>query len=348
MSNNPERKTVTVDISLILIVKILLVLLTAIFLYLIRDIILILFIAVIVSSAIIPWVDDLERKKIPRFLSIVFIYLMIFGLLSAIIILIVPPITNQLGQLATNLPYYYNETLKWFGDVRGVSLESMTGFQQILQKGGEGLASGVRGIFSILGTIFGGLLGFIIALVITFYITLQKDSTKKFLQSVTPIKYQPYIIQLSRRIQEKMGAWLKGQLLLSLIVGLLCYIGLTALGVKYALILGIIAGVTEVIPYLGPWLGAIPAVILAFVQSPIVALFVVILYIVVQQIENHIIVPQVMKRAVGLNPIIIIIAIAVGSKLAGIGGAIIAIPLVAAISIVARDLFELKRDKETV
>jgi len=348
MSNNDSHKNITIDISVLMIVKILAVLLILIFLYLVKDIIFILFIALIIASAITPWVDSLDKRKIPRLLSTIVIYLIIFGLITLIAILVVPIIVSQFSQLTKNLPYYYSEILKGLEYIKGAPVESSSGLGEILQTWTNGLAAGTQTIFSTLGTIFGGVAGFIIVLVITFYITLEKNSVKKFLQAFTPIKYQPYVIQLSHRIQEKMGAWLKGQLLLSLIVGLLCYIGLTALGIKYALVLALIAGVTEIIPYVGPWLGGIPAVILAFIQSPIKALFVIILYLVVQEMENHFIVPQVMKRAVGLNPIMTIIAIVIGGELAGIAGAIIAVPLLAAISVIAKDIVELKKEKETL
>ena len=345
MKNKLQK--VQIDISPMLVIKILGVILALVFVYMVRDIILILFISFIVTSAITPWVDSLEERKVPRVVSVFGIYLVIFSIVSAIIVLIVPPITEQLGQLANNLPQYYNEASSWLSNM-DTSSNALIGAQDILQKWTGGLTSGVSGIFSVLGSFFGTMVGILLALAITFYTTLQKDSMKKFIKSVTTVKYQPYAIQLMRRIQDKMGSWLSGQLALSLIVGVLAYIALSIMGVKYALILAIFVGITEVIPYVGPWIGAVPAVFLAFLQAPVLGLVAFIVFIVIQQLENSLIVPLVIKKAVGLNPIITIIAIAVGGKLAGVAGAIIAIPLAVVISIVLKDVIQFGKDIEKV
>jgi predicted PurR-regulated permease PerM len=153
-------------------------------------------------------------------------------------------------------------------------------------------------------------------------------------------------MHLIARMQEKIGRWLRGQLLLSLIIFLMTYAGLTILGVRYALVLALFAGVTELIPYIGPFIGLVPALFIALTQSPIVALGVLVLYIIIQQLENYVIVPKVMQRAVGLNPIVIIVAMLVGAKMAGILGIILAVPVATALSVAVGDLFELKRDED--
>lgn len=345
MEENKKHQTIF-DINYLVIFKIILVLLLFWFLYLVRDIILILFIALIVSSAIIPWVDKWEKRKIPRIITLLFIFIVFFGSIGFVIYLTIPVIQSQLHQLMINFPYYYNKFFSLFGTSNRVISQNRLNFQEIIYQWNNNLIGRGKTLFSTLGSFLGGLAGLVIALVITFYITLEKDSVKKFLRAITPIKYQPYIIQLYQRIEKKMGHWLRGQLFLCFIVGLLCFIGLEILGIRYALILGVIAGVTELIPYLGPWLGAIPAILLAFIQEPIKAFWVALLYLIVQQVENHIIVPSVMKKAVGLNPIVTIIAIAIGGKLGGVAGAILAVPLAAVISIVAKDVYSLRQEKE--
>ena len=129
-----------------------------------------------------------------------------------------------------------------------------------------------------------------------------------------------------------------GQILLMLIIGVLTYIGLFFLDVKYALTLALIAGLFELIPYVGPFIALIPAAILAFIQAPLLGLLVVILYVVIQQLENYVIVPQVMKKTVGLNPIVIIIVMLIGAKLAGVIGIILSVPLTASIAEFLKDL----------
>jgi predicted PurR-regulated permease PerM len=174
---------------------------------------------------------------------------------------------------------------------------------------------------------------------------VQEDSIKRTTRSLVPKRYQDFVVQLINKIQRKIGKWLKGQLILSLIIGVLSYLGLLILGVKFALVLALIAAIGEFIPYIGPVISAIPAIFLAFVQSPIKALFVLILFIVIQQLENHLLVPKIMQKAVGLNPIISVVALLIGFEVGGVIGAVLAIPVATAISIIIKEMFE---EKETL
>lgn len=146
------------------------------------------------------------------------------------------------------------------------------------------------------------------------------------------------------KIEEKLGAWLRGQLFLSIIIGLVSYIGLLIFNIPYALPLALLAGVMEIIPVIGPIISAIPAVLIALTISPILALGVAAMYFVIQQLENHLIVPQVMKRAVGLNPLVVILAIAIGSRILGFAGALLAVPLAVVIQIIAAEIIAEKND----
>ena len=185
-------------------------------------------------------------------------------------------------------------------------------------------------------------------LVITFYLTISKNGFRQFLEFIVPSKYHTNLLRMFSMSQKKVGLWFRGQLLLCSIIGILSFIGLLILGVQYALVLGLIAGISEIIPFVGPILGAIPAVVLAFIQSPIKALLVIILYIVIQQFENHIIVPNLMNRVIGLNPIVVIVTILIGGKLAGIIGAIVAVPVATVIVMLAKDFFQSTQKKEEV
>jgi predicted PurR-regulated permease PerM len=146
-------------------------------------------------------------------------------------------------------------------------------------------------------------------------------------------------------MQQKVGLWLRGQIILSVTIFLLTYIGLLILKVKYALVLAFFAGLTEFIPYLGPTIAAIPAVFLTYTQSPMLALFVAILYYIVQLTENNIIVPKVMQKVIGLNPIISIAVLMIGYKVGGITGAILSIPVTTALDVFLSDIFDNKMPK---
>jgi predicted PurR-regulated permease PerM len=208
------------------------------------------------------------------------------------------------------------------------------------------LANVSSSIFSTIATVFGQLATVIFILVITFYMTIEEDGLKKFVRSLAPVHFQPYLVQKTNRIQTKMGAWFRGQLILMLIIGVLSFIGLFILQVPYALVLACIAGIGEFIPFLGPIISAVPAVFFAYTDSPWKAVAVGIMYIVLQQIENHIVAPQVMKKAVGLNPIVVITVMLIGAKIAGIAGILLAVPATTIIWIFVEDIFQQKRQHD--
>ncbi len=337
-----DTPTRPLDISFAALWKIVLIGLLVYLAYLILDILAILLVAIILATAIDPWVDWMQRYKLPRSLSLVIIYLLLFLFIAVIAIIMIPPLASQLADLAKTLPYYYEKIMLGVTNVGGTGFQdeiSVT-VQRALQSLGSSLASATGSILASVASVFGGIMEFIITLVITFYLVVDENGLKRFIVSVTPAEKQSYLEGLLERIQIKLGAWLRGQLLLMLIIGAMSYIGLLLFGMPYALVLALWAGLTEIIPYIGPILGAIPAVLLALSISPLHALLIVGLYVLIQQSENNIIVPAVMKRAVGLNPIVSILAVMIGYSIAGVVGAVIAIPLAAIAGMILSDLFD--------
>jgi predicted PurR-regulated permease PerM len=171
---------------------------------------------------------------------------------------------------------------------------------------------------------------------------VEEGAMKKLIWSVAPEKHQTYIMQLVNRVQIKMGYWLRGQLILVAALTITTYIGLLILGVKYALLLSIIVGLSSFIPYIGGIFGSIPAVFIAFTQSPLLALFTIILFFIIHFVEGNMLYPKIMEKAVGLNPIISILAMLAGYKLAGVVGAILALPVAAALAVFIKDVFDSK------
>jgi predicted PurR-regulated permease PerM len=328
----------TINISFTTLLKVLLAIVLFYFFYAVFDVLALLFIAIIFSTALDPWVDWMQKNHIPRPLGVVFIYLAIFSLLAIILILMIPPLVEQLGQLANNLPYYYNKLVASFSTAGGAFNDEVAAtLQQVLQSAGAGLASATTSVFSTLAGIFGGLIQFVSVFVITFYLIVRKNGVRQFVHSLTPVQYQDKVAGTMSKIQEKLGLWFRGELILMFVVGLLTYIGLTIWGMEYALVLALWAGLTEIIPYVGPVLGAIPAVALAFSISPIKALGIFLTYMIIQQLENNLLVPTIMKKAVGLNPVISIIVILIGAKIGGIVGALMAIPVAVVVAVIVSD-----------
>lgn len=326
--------TRSVSISTDTIVRVILILLVLGFLYLIKDVLALFFVAVILSSAFDPLIDWFQVRKIPRALSIIGVYIIFLGIVGGAIYLLIDPIGSQVKDMSKNFPEYYvkiNESIQ-----RLQSIETSNVPEKLSTNIGDitkGLSQAGSSIFNLLTSIFGGMISFFMVLVITFYLTVEEEGMKKFIQSIVPDKHRPYTAKLITDIQHRMGFWLRGQLILSVIVFLMVFIGLSALGVKYALILALLAGIFEIVPFLGPWISAIPGVFFAFSQKPILALWVAILYFAVQQIENNLIVPKVMGKSTGLNPLVVILAILIGARVGGIVGALLAVPVAIAIAV---------------
>lgn len=329
--------TQKIDISTSTLFRFILIIIGFIFLYLIRDILLTVFIAFIVAAAIDAPVDWMARHKIPRSLGTTLIYFLVFSLFALFLYAVVPPLSGQLEVLASNLPEYLDQLGAGFE-----ALQQKIGpgsLQKVLTQLNDQLVRASSNIFETMINIFGGLVSAGMILVVSVYLVIQDKGIKEFVSSVTPPSSRAYVINLTERVQLKLGSWLRGQLLLMLIVGVLAYIGLLLLKVKFALTLALLVGLLEIIPYIGPILGGAPAVALAFLQSPILALFVIVLFIVIQQFENYLITPLVMKRAVGLNPLVIIISMIIGGNLGGIMGVVVAVPIVATASVFLGDIF---------
>ncbi len=343
----PEKKNQTIDISVNTILRVTFLVLFLIFLYLIRDIIVIFIFALIIASAMTPVVNALEKIKIPRVIGTLFVFVLFLCIITFLLYLILPPIVRDVDKFSLNLPDYAEKiSLKFrvFTDRFSRYDYLINQLVVFLSNIREFLTNSAANIFSAVLNIFGGVFSFGLILIVSFYISVQKKGIQRVLTAIIPLQYRDYILDLWERAQKKLGRWLQGQLFLGLIVGSMVYIGLYFLDVKYALILALLAGIFEIFPYIGPVLAAIPAIIIGFLQAPILGLWVVILYVAVQQIENYFIVPLVIGKVVELNPIAVILALLIGGKLGGIPGMILSVPLAAVFAEFLRDL--IKRRKE--
>jgi len=337
----------TINISTSTILRVILIILFLVFLYLIRDVIIIFLFALIIASAIAPIVNLLEKIKIPRIFGALIVYIVVIGVLVLLISLIVPTVSHDIKNLASNLPNYIEKLSGKFDTLKQASAKYqavISKLQSSLIGLGDLLKSKSSNILSTAFGVFGGVFSFILILVISFYIAVLKKGVQRVLTHILPIQYRDYILDLWERAQKKLGRWLQGQLFLCLVVGILVYIGLYFLNIKFALLLAVLAGILEIFPYIGPVMAAIPAVIIGFLQMPILGLWTIILYIIVQQLENYLIVPLVIGKVVGLNPIAVIMALLIGGKLGGVLGMILAVPLTAVFAEVLRDI--LKKRKE--
>ncbi len=293
-------------------------------------------------------VDWLQTKKIPRALSILGVYVIFIVLVAGIIYSLAGPVKQQILDIArdSNTAQFYQKIDEGLRNLSAIGTVDHQPTNSGLSVVITNLSKASSGIFNFVISLFGGIVSFFIVLVMTFYLVVEEDGMKRFIRSLTPDHHQPYITQLMKRIQERLAWWLRGQIILSIIVFVLVYLGLMILGVKYALLLALVAGIFEIIPYLGPVLSAVPAVFFAFVQKPSLALFVIILYVLIQQAENHLIVPKVMGKVVGLNPLVVIISILIGARLAGALGALLAVPVATALAVYVEDLMGSQQEEK--
>jgi predicted PurR-regulated permease PerM len=302
-----------------------------------RDLLLVVLTAVVLASAIEPATARLIRWGVPRVLGVVLIYLLSLSAIVLIFYLFVPQLVSETRNFIEVLPSYM-ETLELSPEntLLGVGGSSITDalmqFQNVLK-------TSAGGFLSVASSVFGGLMSFVLILVLSFYFAVQDRGLEDFLRIVTPANKQKYVLDLWKRAQHKMGRWLQGQLLLSLIVGVFVYIGLLILGVPYAFLLAIIAMVLELIPVFGSILAAVPAVAVGFVDGgTTLALLVVALYVIVNQIQGNVIYPLVVQKVLGVAPLVVILAIIVGAQLGGFLGILIAVPVAAAIQEYVNDI----------
>lgn len=307
-----------------------LVILFFVFLYILKDVLIIFLFALIIASAISPFANWLDEKSFPRLWGVLLLFLVVLGLVILLLSLVVPYVSQDISQLTTTLPQIVERVSTSLEKVQQGSpkyFDFVSEIQNILEGFSDYLQQSAQSVIGLVVSVFGGIASFIAILIISFYLSVTKKGIENFLGSVVPEKYEGYVINLWKRSELKVGLWLQGQLLLGLIMGLIVYVGLSLMNIKFALILGFLAAILEIVPMVGPVLAAIPAIFLAFLQSPSLGLWVIVFYVIVQQLENHLLVPVVLGKTIGLNPVVVIIALLIGQKLAGIPGMILSVPV---------------------
>lgn len=331
-------ETKRIEITTTTILKFLGIILALILLWYLKSILLLLFIVLIVVASFAPIVDFGQKYKIPRVVSTILIFILLFGFIFLLGYLIIPPLVSQTIDLANKIPQYTSHYNLSFETVKQFTLKTnlIDTIKNNVGNISNNLTSASSTIFSALAVAFGGIATFIIAIALTFYLLLTQNQVTEGILSYIPKKRRELVKKVGGEILLKLGAWARGQFVLCLVIGLVIGIALKIFGLPFALMLGVLAGVTELIPNIGPIIAAIPALAIALTISPWKALIVLIIYIATHQLENNLLVPTIMKRAVGINPAIIIIAILIGAQLAGILGIILAVPTAAVLSIVFR------------
>lgn len=300
----------------------------AIFLYRVQGILLGLFMAYIIMASIHPFVRTLTSHKVPKLVAIVFIYALVIAFIVLLVIPVLPFFVSQVQALFKAIPLYLDS----LSQALGIEINART-----IQSHIAPIVNAISdNAFSITGKVFGGIFSVLTVFILSFYLLVDRERLGREAPNILPEEYREKTRLTIHLVEDKLGAWLRGQVVLSLVIGLITFLVLTALGVPFALPLAILAGFLEIIPTIGPIIAAIPAVIVAFAISPVMGLVVMVAYVGIQVAENNVLVPKIMQKAVGLNPVIILISILIGGQLFGIVGALLSIPFVSAAIIILR------------
>jgi len=285
-------------------------------------------------AAMLPFVEFFRKQKLPKILAILIPYLALTILIFALILPLIPFFSEQTALLFKNLPRYFDQSANIFG-------YQMDPRQ--LQNYVNGEIDNIgRNLFQVTGRVFGGIISVLTVIIVSFYLLFYRDDFKKTLAGLFQKETRDKVFLTISHVDDKLGAWLRGQLLLSLSIGVFSFFGLTVMGIPYALPLALLAGILEVVPTIGPIISAIPAVIVAFTISPTMGLLVALFYFVLQMLENQILVPKIMQRAVGLNPIVVILGIAIGANLLGIAGALLIVPFISFVIVLYKGIMKSK------
>jgi len=286
----------------------------------------------------------LRQKHLARPLSIVIVYLLMLGLAAGVVSVFVPLVSEQAAVMKLRAPIYYEQVRKLFFQVFDLyqrmvpadwQVRIAESFQQALANVDKTVQAAVTRVFTIVTQTIGVILGLLVVPFWVFYVLNDSANLSRQSYSLIPPRYRRDVYNLQRIMDDVLGSYIRGQLLLCFFIGSFSVIGLLFLKVDFALLLGTIAGIFEVVPYVGPIIGAIPAVVVAFMQSPILGLWVMVLFIGIQQIENLLLAPRITGGSVRLSPALVMLVLVVGSGIGGIWGMLVAIPVTA----VCRDVF---------
>ncbi len=325
------HKELRISITPGTVVMALFVLAGAYLVWYLRDLVLLIITAVVLASAIRPGVLFFVGLHFPRIVAVLTMYTLLFGGAFLLIYFFFPPIISETANFFTALPEYLDRIAVPFTDERTSAListsestlSSLLAFRDAFTDTSEGM-------LRLVTTFFGGIFAFMLVTVLSFYFAIQEQGIEDFLRLVTPLKYEEYVISLWHRAQHKIGLWMQGQIVLSALAGVLVYLGLLIVEAPYALLLGVLTAIAEVIPIFGSLFAGAVAVAVVWSTSGFALAFIVAgLFVLVNQFEANLIYPLVVKKIVGVPPLLVIVGIIAGAELAGFLGAFLSVPIAA-------------------
>lgn len=326
----------TLSISTGSMIRFLLVLLGFFLIWVLRDLVLVVLTSIVVASFMESTVPFLKKIKLGRVFGMAVVYLILILLLALFFYLFAPLLITEIYNLSIFLStyavgvdflnYFNNEA---FGGAKDIvsSLGTNFSLESLLETSEAFLQNLSGGFFTTLSFAFGGLFNFALILIVSFYLSIQEKGIENFLRIILPIKYEGYVVDLWNRSSRKIALWMKGQIFVAFMVALLIYLVLALMGIEYALLLALIAGITQIVPY-GIWVALVPALSFSYLAGGTsVALTVFAVYMIIHQFESFLFTPLLINKVVGLSPLVVILSLLIGFELAGFWGIILAIPV---------------------
>lgn len=331
------------DISWGTILKIALASFCFYLIYLLKDILILVVFALIISFLFNPAIKFLQKMKIPRMLAVIFIYIAIFGILGISIYLMAPMFFSEIQQFSKLFPQYFEKIAP---PLRELGIEAFESMESFIQAMGGMLQKASSDILNAISIFFGSVGATLFILTIALFISLEERGIEKMIGTFVPKKYEDYVLFLLEKSQSKVSGWFGTRILSCIFVGVAFFITLYLFNVKYALTLGFLAGIFNFIPILGPVIIGAIAFLVVVLDSWLKALFVLAAFVLIQQIENNILSPILTKKFVNLPAVLVLISLAIGGRLLGVLGAILAIPLAGIIFEFLKDFFQKKKEEE--
>lgn len=312
------------------------------FLYRVRAILPPFLFAIALTYLLNPMVNWLARNRLPRTWAIVIVYLVVAAGLLVGLVYGVPAVAREIAVFTEGIPQYTERIQELLDTLarryhRTPLPESVRRvIDENIRRGEVLILQGLRTLVQGLVALFSQVLSLIVAPILAFYFLQDSGGLTRRIKAYVPPAYQEEVLALFREINQVLQNFVLGRLLVALVVGLLTFVGLALIGMEFALVLGLIAGIADLIPYFGPILGALPAVLLAGMESARMIVYTVIVFLVVQQIESNILSPLILGESVGLHPVLVIFALLAGGHLYGVWGVLLAIPVAAILRLLLR------------
>lgn len=333
------------DISWKTILKISLAVVAFYIFYFVRDVFIWFVFALVISILFNPAIDFLQKKRIPRVISTLLVYFAILGFFSVLLWLIIPLLVSEIRQFLQAFPNYFE---KISPPLKGLGLEAFTNIESFIKTLGNSLEASASNILNVLFSVFGGFFSTIFVLITAIFISLEERIVEEALILIFPKKYENLALTLWAKSQKKVAGWFAARLIACLFVGLASGIALLLFNVEYPYILALFAGVLNFVPFVGPLLTGILFFLMIFPTEFLKAIFVLVVFILIQQVENNILSPILMKKIVNIPPVLVLISLVIGAKLWGFLGSLLVIPLAGILFEFIKDFLQKRKEREMI